>query len=261
MSIFWIHPSFVLQYEKRNLQYGTHSHHAVQILFSPNESFKITSNHIFEIHKQLIVIPHNSIHKFSIKNPYLSIYLDPKSIVANKILNYAAARIDFNLKLSKFLKFYKDISSKQISPKNIPKRLEEVLLDLLNESNSQNCFGTNKNIMDERVSICLDLIERYSYQGEPIKPSQLAKSCNLSMFRLVHLFSENVGIPIRTYALWCKMRNAISFLMSKESMLDSSYLAYFSDQSHFSRSFKRMFGINPSEIFQDPSKFETFFIL
>ncbi|TGL24459.1 AraC family transcriptional regulator [Leptospira yanagawae] len=261
MSTFWIHPSFVLQYEKDHLQYAPHSHHAVQILFSQNDSIEITSNNIFTIHQQLIVIPHNSIHQFSTRSPYLSIYLDPKTKVANQILNYAKASIDFNIDLSKFLKFYKEISLEQIPPKNISNRLEEVLLDLFNESNSQNCFGTYKQIIDERVLNCLDLIERYSSQGEPIKPSQLAKVCNLSMFRLVHLFSENVGIPIRSYALWCKMRNAISFLMSKESMIDSSYRAYFSDQSHFSRSFKRMFGINPSEIFQDPSKFETFFIL
>lgn len=72
-----------------------------------------------------------------------------------------------------------------------------------------------------------------------------AAVANLSASRFQHLFTQEVGVPFRRYRAWCRMRAAISAVLDGSNLTDAAHAAGFSDQPHFSREFRRIFGAPP----------------
>jgi AraC-like DNA-binding protein len=79
--------------------------------------------------------------------------------------------------------------------------------------------------------------------------TELAESVNLSPTRLVHLFKDEVGVPIRRFRQWHRMRVAAALIAKGDTLTDAALGAGFADSSHFSRAFRNMFGITPSSVF------------
>jgi transcriptional regulator GlxA family with amidase domain len=76
----------------------------------------------------------------------------------------------------------------------------------------------------------------------------LAGLVGLSEGRLVHVFSESMGIPLRRYLLWMKLQRATAAVVSGMSLGEAAAEAGFSDSAHMSRTFRRMFGMTPSAL-------------
>ena len=72
-----------------------------------------------------------------------------------------------------------------------------------------------------------------------------AAAAKLSASRFQHLFTQQVGVPYRRYRAWCRMRAAISAVLDGSNLTDAAHAAGFSDQPHFSREFRRIFGAPP----------------
>lgn len=72
-----------------------------------------------------------------------------------------------------------------------------------------------------------------------------AAAANLSASRFQHLFTHEVGVPFRRYRAWCRMRAAIAAVLDGANLTDAAHAAGFSDQPHFSREFRRIFGAPP----------------
>jgi len=70
-----------------------------------------------------------------------------------------------------------------------------------------------------------------------------AKSAGLSPGRARHLFVEQTGIPFRRYLLWLRINRAVALFAAGASLTQAAHEAGFSDSAHFSRTFRRMFGI------------------
>ena len=70
-----------------------------------------------------------------------------------------------------------------------------------------------------------------------------AKSVDLSPGRLRHLFVEQTGLPFRTYLLWLRLTKAVAVFAGRGSLTEAAHQAGFSDSEHFSRTFRRMFGL------------------
>jgi AraC-like DNA-binding protein len=100
--------------------------------------------------------------------------------------------------------------------------------------------------VDERIQKALHLIQQSGDQT--LKLHQLADEVCLSSGRLVHLFKEQVGIPIRKYMLWGRILNAVRYMTAGHNMTTAAHEAGFADSAHFSRTFSRMFGMMPSSM-------------
>jgi len=77
----------------------------------------------------------------------------------------------------------------------------------------------------------------------PVSLADAAAHVGLSRGRARHLFVESTGLPFRTYLLWLRLMQAVELFSAGSSLTDAAHGAGFSDSSHFSRSFRRMFGI------------------
>lgn len=98
--------------------------------------------------------------------------------------------------------------------------------------------------LDFRVQRVVE--ELIADSSEQARAQVLAAMVRLSESRLAHLFSRDVGIPIRQYRLWLRIQKAIAQVASGRSLTESAHMAGFADSSHFCRICRRMFGSSPS---------------
>jgi AraC-like DNA-binding protein len=74
----------------------------------------------------------------------------------------------------------------------------------------------------------------------------LAESVGLSPSRLMHVFTESIGIPLRPYLLWLRVQRAAIAIVNGSALGDAAHTGGFADAAHMSRIFKRMLGVAPS---------------
>jgi AraC-like DNA-binding protein len=78
---------------------------------------------------------------------------------------------------------------------------------------------------------------------QPVTLDDIAKLIHLSPGRTRHLFVEQTGLPFRTYLLWLRLVRAVEIFANGAPLTDAAHGAGFADSAHFSRTFRRMFGI------------------
>lgn len=79
--------------------------------------------------------------------------------------------------------------------------------------------------------------------GSPVRLEDVARHVGLSPGRARHLFVEQTGLPFRTYLLWLRLMRAVELFAAGSSLTSAAHGAGFSDSSHLSRTFRRMFGV------------------
>lgn len=78
----------------------------------------------------------------------------------------------------------------------------------------------------------------------------LAERAHLSPSRFAHLFKEQVGVPVRRYVLWQKMRRALDLAMAGHSLTTAALSAGFADSAHLSRTVRAIMGVAPEFLFR-----------
>lgn len=76
----------------------------------------------------------------------------------------------------------------------------------------------------------------------------VAAASHLSPSRLSHLFSSEIGIPLRRYVLWRRLGCAASAVQNGASWTEAAHEAGFTDSPHMIRTFRRMFGLAPTDV-------------
>jgi AraC-like DNA-binding protein len=76
----------------------------------------------------------------------------------------------------------------------------------------------------------------------------LARVSGLSPSRLVHVFTTEVGVPLRPYLRWLKLERAALALGAGASQAAAAQAAGFADAAHMARSFRKMLGTTPATL-------------
>lgn len=76
---------------------------------------------------------------------------------------------------------------------------------------------------------------------------ELAAVHQITYSWMSRLFSHSVGIPLRDYKNWLRRRKVWELLATNLSLTDIAHRAGFSDSAHLSRTYRRWFGMSPSE--------------
>jgi AraC family transcriptional regulator len=105
------------------------------------------------------------------------------------------------------------------------------------------CPGTT-TYHDKRVILALEYLN--SNLSDRITVADVAATVALSPSRFEHLFRHYVGIPIRRYLLWARVREALKLMANNSPLTQVAQAAGFFDSAHFSRTFRQMIGVAPS---------------
>ncbi len=218
----------IFNYITNDLEVDTHSHPAVEFIKAEKGMFSIETDFGKQNNLTFAIIDANLKHKMTSEQNEIEFLL----IECNntKLKDYLINR-GIELKNGVF-------TSSDLT--------HTVLIDdVISHLGNQNLKLTK----DKRVYNCIEVIETENLRYKELL-STLSSKVFLSESRLSHLFKENVGISIKRYFLWNRLKYALKFLLTEETNLkEASFEAGFSDQAHLTRTFKSFLGVNPVRVF------------
>ncbi len=115
------------------------------------------------------------------------------------------------------------------------------------------CPSGGLKTIDSRIQSIQNYIENIL----PNKPSLLdiASLVDLSSSHVMTLFKQQVGITIRRYVLWRRLKRALVSITKGESLTIAAHNAGFTDSAHLTHTFVRMFGFNPYMLFKHSAEY------
>ena len=91
-----------------------------------------------------------------------------------------------------------------------------------------------------RMCACLDSSGR-------VNLASLSHELGLSPRQMRHAFARDVGLPMRAYVRWKRLRRAIAAVEAGASLSAAAATAGFADGAHLSRVFREQFGVTPTQ--------------
>lgn len=213
---------------------GEHSHNATQIVVGLRGDVKILINGEWKV-GNFFIIPPNIKHKTVFLGMVAMMYADSED-----------AR--FDSKDSPSISISDEIKKKLLESFHSPPDVQgaEKIYD---EVLKQVGFSRPRSgSIDGRVLKCLKYID--AHYTESLTMERMCTELQIPESTVSHLFSKEVGIPFRRYLIWKRLKSSVyHFLNSSCSLTEAAVEAGFSDQPHFTKCFKEIFGVNPSYIF------------
>jgi AraC-like DNA-binding protein len=99
---------------------------------------------------------------------------------------------------------------------------------------------------DSRIDRALEII--HSQPSSRPSLDDLSRSVGLSASRFIHLFKAHTGVPFRRYKAWAALGTAVRAISRGADLTTASADAGFATPSHFSATFRAMFGMEPSRL-------------
>ncbi len=201
-----------------------HQHAAYQLIVARNSKAKVLDKDGNEYCGASLLIPPTIPHIIYSEKPLISLYIEAQSNIMGALLQY----INGN-----------GISVVPVTA--LPFSADTSLLSIIDILNSDADIMTDK--IDKRLKNILDELAR---NPGTLSITQAANEADISASRLRTLVREQLGVPLSTWLLWRKLECAAKALMSGHSFAEAAIMGGFSDQAHFNRTMKNMFGIRPT---------------
>jgi AraC-like DNA-binding protein len=245
--IIWKETSLFLG--SNNTDISEHQHPMIQLILCVNDLFLWKDTNGSWIKKKALLISPNQVHECNaLGKEIIIIGVDPESIFGQFIINehlLSESIIDFPSSCLEKLNIIQ--ISKNIMNKNWAELYSAIKLLFGFKFNK---FALKKK--DERIKNVLDFISNNIHSK--ITTEILTNVAYLSESRLIHLFKQEMGLPIRNYILWHRLQLAFIEITKGHSLTKVAYLCGFSDQSHLTRTFVKVIGATPSSLLKN-SKF------
>ena len=220
---FFIGNSFALYTGARADTNEAHKHVAYQLIHSHSGSVEVT-NEFDKIAAQTILIPPLVSHSIHSSSPLTLLYLEPHSYLVERLLKTKRHQsitildiIDFPIELN---------------------QEDKPLIDSLNVL--ANMSSSN---VDRRVLLAMQKLDE---NPGVVSVAKAANMSGLSESRLRTIVRNQLGISLASWLIWRKLKSAGDELIKGANLIDASIAGGFTDQAHFTRSMKRMFGITPT---------------
>jgi len=239
-----------------------HSHHAVQCCIALNGKLNIRWTGVEQWQPcTMAIIGANVPHSISNPDgPLCLLYMEKTSRNYRTIMDSYGV-VSENKTRSKPLTLDKPV------PKVLRKKLLQALsTDIVSADANDlkkdclrlfNGYISESKSLDGRIARLLTYL--HAQPGQIFTGSDLAQVVTLSESRMQHLFKEQIGVPIRRYILWMRIRHVLDLALAGCSLTLAANQSGFSDSAHFSRTFKSMFGIAPSMLFTSGSSMKALF--
>ncbi len=124
--------------------------------------------------------------------------------------------------------------------------LEELIVNLIS-SYSNNSIKTQE-ISYSRKKLYQSVEYMKSNFDESLKLETLANISGLSKYHFLRKFKEEFNMTPHAYLLQIRIQNAKNMLLQNKILSDIAHSCGFSDQSHFTRVFNKIYGMSPKKL-------------
>lgn len=213
-----------------------HSHHAIQVTFPLGGQFELRTKKA-AIKGPAAVAPDAS-HIFEANGLNALLFIEPESEAGRAI---CATLFRKSSLVSVPEPLVADITKRMVKAYSADP-MDEMVLETLGRALVTALAGLSSAKQPEpRVQKMIEFAA--ANLDDDITLAAAAESAGLSPSRARHLFVEQTGLAFRTYLLWLKITRAVGLVSKGKSLTTAAHEAGFADSAHFSRTFKRMFGI------------------
>lgn len=204
-----------------------HSHPAIEIALCANGHFSAQLGNIYYDKLTFVVIDANVPHSIVAKDTEVEILLVEfrDMYVKHALLQQGISITNgfFASKNSGYLNCIADFMAKPGKPFEAP--------------------------YDIRVQKAISLINTRAVEYPHLMKMLLAE-ISLSESRLSHIFKAYIGVSIKKYYVWAKLKRAVQeHIINNDRLIDAVLDNGFYDQPHFNKSYKGMIGVSPGKVY------------
>lgn len=216
---------------------SSHRHDAIQLIWSPNRPFRlVTESGALEAHAA--VVPANAPHRFEAGDELLvMVFVEPAGELGRWLGVFATEHDGLDIDA-----WFADVDLTSPGDADDAIRWGQ---DAAARLAGVEAVTTGSGVRPE-VLAAVDFIEA-NLDGTP-RLEDAARTAALSPRQLRRSFAAEIGIPFRRYVLWRRMRRAFIAVRKGADMTTAAAMAGFADAAHFSRTFRKMFGLAPSDV-------------
>ncbi|MEL6558534.1 MAG: AraC family transcriptional regulator [Bacteroidota bacterium] len=206
-----------------------HSHPAVELIFAEHGVFSVITEFETQNDLSFSVVMSNQKHALVAEDCLLKVLMieHQDQLVSNLLADHQISPVDGFV----------------FSRQNAKLRL------LLSDLSGQIMRKNPHPVYDDRVIRILDYIRNNEVSYDDMM-AILPEVVHLSESRLSHLFKQEIGLSLKKYLIWDKLKKTIkNHLDEEEGLMESLIKSGFYDQPHFIRAFKTMMGISPAKVY------------
>ena len=150
------------------------------------------------------------------------------------------------------------LMAEALGPITATHRDERDLIDHAHEPDALRRFALgagSERFVDPRIRTAMDsLLAEPSLERDA---GELAAEFGLSKSRFLHLFSENAGTSFRRFRAWSRMLHVATAVEAGANLTTAAADAGFASASHFSDTFRRMFGLSATTLLAGGTEITT----
>ncbi|MES2441468.1 MAG: helix-turn-helix transcriptional regulator [Pseudomonadota bacterium] len=226
----------MLQSDREAADLHAHAHHAIQVTFLLEGAFEVGTAGA-SLAGPIVAIASDAPHTFRAHGAVAFLFIDPESAagraLAGQLFADRAAVPFVSAEALAALDALKQCLRAGASEAELL-RLGRAIVPAL-------ATAASPALPDPRVVRMMAFAVR-NLEDKVTLPSAAAH-INLSEGRARHLFAAHTGLPFKTYVLWLRIERAVQLYAGGHSLTEAAHQAGFADSAHFSRTFRRTFGL------------------
>ncbi|WP_394840806.1 AraC family transcriptional regulator [Pendulispora brunnea] len=206
-----------------------HAHHATQIIIAP-QGLSIEDGAGGRIHAVAAVIPPRLLHSHGACAHAALLFLDGDDLASRGLSRHAEPRCET---------WGRDSIDVSV-PRDPTPEMARALMASIFAALDLRQPPEPRHPAARRMCAYLD-------GADDVDLASLSQEAGLSPRQMRHAFARDVGLPMRAYLRWKRLRRAVAAVEAGASLSAAAISAGFADSAHLSRVFREQFGITPTQ--------------